>query len=126
MNRQTKGELKRVGGIVLLVVSTLFWLVAFRFVSFPVLIVAWILFVKSGRTDLRLSMIAWAVWVALTFSPIDVFPIPKWGRPRLVPFSNGPASTRNFRTRKTRRSDFGWGFGFRVRTEILLGLVAKT
>jgi hypothetical protein len=89
MNRQTKGELKRVGGIVLLVVSTLFWLVAFRFVSFPVLIVAWILFVKSGRTDLRLSMIAWAVWVALTFSPIDVFPIPKWGRPRLVPLVMG-------------------------------------
>jgi hypothetical protein len=37
--------------------------------------------------------------------------------------SNGPASTRNRRTRKTRGSDIGWLYGFGIRTKVLLGLV---
>jgi hypothetical protein len=34
-------------------------------------------FIKLGRSYLRPSLIAWTFWLALTFSPIDIFPIPK-------------------------------------------------
>ena len=37
--------------------------------------------------------------------------------------SDGLASTRNSRTRKTRGSDIGWLYGFGIRTKVLLGLV---
>jgi hypothetical protein len=37
--------------------------------------------------------------------------------------SDGLASTRNRRTRKTRGSDIGWLYSFGVRTKVLLGLV---
>jgi hypothetical protein len=73
----------------LFVLSSLFWFISFRFISFPFLIVMWALFVKFGRADLRPSLMAWAVWLALTFSPIDVFPISRAGRPRLVPLVMG-------------------------------------
>jgi hypothetical protein len=62
---------------------------AFWFVSLPFLIASWVLLVKVGGKDLRLSLATWAVWLALTFSPIDVFPIPKGGPPRLVPLVMG-------------------------------------
>jgi hypothetical protein len=31
----------------------------------------------------------WAIWLMLTFSPMDVLPIPKGGPPRLVPLVMG-------------------------------------
>src|SRR5947209_7329419 len=71
-----------------LVSSTLFWFIAFRFISLPVLIVTWALF-KCGRKDLRPSLIAWAVWLLLTFSPIDVLPFPRRWPPRIVPLVMG-------------------------------------
>ena len=74
---------------VILLSSSFFWLLAFRFISLPFLIASWILFVTRGGRDLRFSLTTWAVWLALTFSPIDVFPIPKGGRPRLVPLVMG-------------------------------------
>lgn len=80
MNQQAKVGARRVVWVALLLVSTLFWFIAFRFVSFPFLIVTWTLFAKVGRRDLRPSLLAWTVWLALSFSPIDVFPIPKGDR----------------------------------------------
>lgn len=81
--------IKFVGFVLLLVSSSFFWLAAFRFVSLPFLIGSWVLFVKAGSKDLRLSLATWAVWLALTLSPIDVFPIPRGGPPRLVPLVMG-------------------------------------
>lgn len=81
--------LRFVGFALLLLSSSFFWLLAFRFVSLPFLIASWVLFVKVGGKDLRLSLAPWAVWLALTLSPIDVFPIPRGGPPRLVPLIMG-------------------------------------
>jgi hypothetical protein len=72
-----------------LLISTFFWVIAFRFVSLPFLIAAWVFFLKFGRNRIRPALIAWTVWLTLTFSPIDVLPIPKGGRPRLVPLVMG-------------------------------------
>jgi len=76
-------------GFVVFVLSSLFWFVALRFVSLPFFIGAWVLFVKLGRGNLRPALIAWTAWLALTFSPIDVLPFPKGGRPRFVPLVMG-------------------------------------
>ena len=74
--------IKFVGFALFLLSSSFFWLLAFRFVSLPFLIASWVLFVKVGGKDLRLSLATWAVWLALTLSPIDVLPIPKGGPPK--------------------------------------------
>lgn len=91
MNHETKFQprIRRVVVFLVLLVATVFWVGAFRFVSLPFLIVAWVLFLKYGRTTIRPSFIALAIWLPLTFSPIDVLPIPKGGRPRLVPLVMG-------------------------------------
>jgi len=75
--------------LIVLPMSFLFWLVAFRFVSLPPLIVAWVLFLRSGRNRIRPVLTAWMVWLILIFSPIDVLPFPKGGSPRLVPLVMG-------------------------------------
>jgi len=75
--------------LLVLLLSSLFWLLAFRFVSFPVLILAWTFFLRCGRNDLRPSLMAWAVWLGFSFSPVDVLLIPKGGPPRLVPLVMG-------------------------------------
>jgi hypothetical protein len=80
---------KIVGFALLLLSSSFFWLLAFRFISLPFSIASWVFFVKFGGKDLRPSLAAWVVCLALTFSPIDVFPIPKGGRARLVPLLMG-------------------------------------
>ena len=82
-------RLAKILGLFFLLASYLFWLPAFRFVSLPFLIAGWVMFVKSGGSDIRLSLAAWAICIALSFSPIDVFPIPKGGPPRLVPLVMG-------------------------------------
>ena len=87
-NDQARAGLRWGVGILLLL-STLFWFIALRFISLPFLIVAWGLLVKCGRSNLRPSLISWAVWLVLSFSPIDVLPIPKGGPPRLVPLVMG-------------------------------------
>ena len=55
--------IKFIGIAVLLLSSSSFWLLAFRFVSLPFLISSWVLFVKAGGKDLRLSLATWAVWL---------------------------------------------------------------
>ena len=72
-----------------LLISTFFWLIAFRFVSLPFLIAAWVFVLKFERDSCRPALIAWIVWLTLTFSPIDILPIRKGGRPRLVPLVMG-------------------------------------
>ena len=72
-----------------LICATLFGAVAFRFVSLPFLIAAWVFFIKYGRVTIRPSLITLAIWVPLTFSTIDIHSIPKVGRPRLVPLVMG-------------------------------------
>lgn len=62
---------------------------AFRFVSFPFLVASWACLGKLDRGDTRTAAIVWALWLALTLSPIDVFPIPKFQTPRLVPLVMG-------------------------------------
>src|SRR5579864_152373 len=74
--------------ICVLLFSSLFWLYALRFLSLPFLIASWAL-TKFGRRDVRPSFATWAVWLVLTFSPIDVLPIPKGGPPRLFPLVMG-------------------------------------
>jgi len=81
--------IKFVWFVLLLLSSSFFWLLAFRFVSLPFLIASWVLFVKVGGKNLRPSLATWAVWLALSFSPIDILPIPKGGPPRLVPLVMG-------------------------------------
>lgn len=80
-------------GIVVLLVATIFWIDAFRFVSLPFLIAAWVLFSRYGRRTFRPSLIALTIWLLLTFSPVDILPIPKRGRPRLVPLVMGLPTT---------------------------------
>jgi hypothetical protein len=81
--------IKFVGLAILLLSSSFLWLLAFRFVSLPFLIASWVLFVKVGGKDLRLSIVTWTVWLALSLSPIAVFPTPKEEPPRLVPLVMG-------------------------------------
>jgi hypothetical protein len=80
---------KVVAFALILLSSSFFWLLAFRFVSLPFLIGSWVLFIKFGGRDLRPSLATWAVGLALTFSPIDVCPFPRGGPPRLVPLVMG-------------------------------------
>jgi hypothetical protein len=80
---------KFLGFVFLLLSSSFFWLLALRFLSFPFLIASWVLFVEVGDKDIRPSLATWAFWLALTFSPIDVLPIPRGGPPRLVPLVMG-------------------------------------
>ena len=87
INHQTR--IRWILMFIVLVISTFFWLIAFRFVSLPFLIAAWVFFLKFGRNRIRPGLIAWTVWLTLTFAPIDVLPIPKGGRPRLVPLVMG-------------------------------------
>ena len=82
-------RVRRIVVFLVLIWATLFWVVAFRLVSLPFLIAAWVLFLKYGRTTIRPSLIALTIWLPLTFSPIDILPIPKAGRPRLVPLVMG-------------------------------------
>ena len=88
MNPQVRTKIRWVVGFGLWL-STLFWFIAIRFVSFPVLIVTWVLFLKRGGKDLRPSLIAWAAWMLLTFSPIDVLPFQRGWPPRIVPLVMG-------------------------------------
>jgi hypothetical protein len=81
--------MRHIAVILVLLLATIFWLGAFRFVSLPFLITAWALYLRYGRTTIRPSFIALTICLALTFSPIDILPIPKSGRPRLVPLVMG-------------------------------------
>src|SRR5436305_11464228 len=93
MNHARTGLALAVG--LVLTLSTYFLFLGFRFSSLPFLIVSWAFFIMLSCTDLRPSLIVWAVWLALSFSPIDVLPIPRGGRPGLVPLVMGlpPAET---------------------------------
>jgi hypothetical protein len=82
-------RIRWLSALIVLLVSTVFSPLAFRFVSLPFLIVAWVFFLTFGRSTIRASFIVWAVWLILTFSPIDILPIPKGGPPRLVPLVMG-------------------------------------
>jgi len=82
-------SIRRIVVFFVLLVATLFWVGAFRFISLPFLMAAWALFLKYGRTTIRPSFIALIIWLPLTFSPIDILPIPKGGRPRFVPLVMG-------------------------------------
>jgi len=63
MNNQVRTGIRSLIGLGL-ASSTLFWFIAFRFISFPVLIVAWVLFKRGGK-NFRPLLIAWAVWLLL-------------------------------------------------------------
>jgi hypothetical protein len=89
MNHHERAGLRWLFGLALILLSTFFWFLALRFVSFPFLILTWVLFVGLGRSDIRPSLMTWAVWLVLSFSPIDVFPLPTAGPPRLVPLVMG-------------------------------------
>jgi hypothetical protein len=89
MENATKNEIYWIGTLIVLLVSSFFMLIAFRFVSLPFLIVAWMLFLKYRSKSVLPSLITWSIWLMLTFSPIDVLPIPKRGTPRLVPLIMG-------------------------------------
>jgi hypothetical protein len=84
-----EARIGRISVLIVLLASTFFSLLALRFVSLPFLIVAWAFFLRFGRNGIRPSLVTWTVWLMLTFSPIDVLPIPKGGPPRLVPLVMG-------------------------------------
>ena len=84
-----KARIGWISALIVLLASTLFSLLALRFVSLPFLIVAWVFFLRFGRNRIRSSLVTWTVWLMLTFSPIDVLPIPKGGPLRLVPLVTG-------------------------------------
>src|SRR5215467_354685 len=83
---------KTLGLALLLLPSSCFCLLAFRFVSLPFVIASWILFIRfaafAGR-EWRPSFIACAVALVQSFSPIDIFPLPRRGLPRLIPLVMG-------------------------------------
>jgi hypothetical protein len=89
MNQVAKTQLRWMTGIIILVGSTFFWSIALRFVSFPFLVASWVLFFSFKTQRVRVVLIVWVAWLALSFSPVDVFPLPKGGRPRLVPLVMG-------------------------------------
>jgi hypothetical protein len=89
MNQVAKTQLRWMTGIIILVGSTFFWLIALRFVSFPFLVASWVLFFSFKTQRVRVVLIVWVAWLTLSFSPVDVFPLPKGGRPRLVPLVMG-------------------------------------
>jgi hypothetical protein len=64
-------------------------LLAFRFVSLPLLVASWILFIKSRGGEFRSAFVTCIISLALCFSPVDILPIPKAGLPRLVPLVMG-------------------------------------
>jgi hypothetical protein len=80
--------------------SSFLWIIAFRFISLPVLIVGWVLFFKFTGRDIRPSLAAWAVFVLLTFSPIDVLPFPRGWPPRIIPLVLGLPSHETFERAK--------------------------
>jgi len=89
MNQVAKTQFRWVVGIALLILSTFFWFSAFRFISFPFLVATWILLL-TFKARLSLPVLSvWAVWLALSFSPVDIYPLPKGGPPRLVPLVMG-------------------------------------
>lgn len=88
MNHQVRTGIRSSVGLCL-VASTLFWFIAFRFISLPVLVVAWVYFVKRSSKGIRPSLAACAVFVLLTFSPIDVQLVPRGWPPRIVPLVMG-------------------------------------
>jgi hypothetical protein len=69
INHQTR--IRWIVVFIVLLISTFFCLIAFRFVSFPFLIAAWVFFLKFRRNRIRPALIAWTVWLMLTFAPID-------------------------------------------------------
>ena len=84
-----KGRFRWISALIVLLASSFFSLLAFRFVSLPFLIAGWVFFLRFGCDDLRPSSIMWTVWLLLTFSPIDILPMPRGGPPRLVPLVMG-------------------------------------
>lgn len=88
MNDHARTGIRSLVGVAL-GLSTFFWLIAFRFISLPVLIVAWVLFCTRGRRDIRHSLAAWSVFMLLMFSPIDLLPFPRKWPPRIVPLVMG-------------------------------------
>lgn len=84
--------------------SSFFWLIAFRFISFPLLILTWVLFLRARHPPSLL--IAFEFWLLLTFSLMDIFPVPRgWPADRSI--GDGLTSSGNARSRKARRSDSG-------------------
>lgn len=102
MKHEAQRRLYLLFGIIVLLLSTLFWFAAIRFVSFPFLVLTWVLFVRSRGTDVRRPALIWVTWLMLSFSPIDIFPIPKGGPLRLVPLVMG-LPTRETAERAKRR-----------------------
>ena len=88
MNEQVRTRIRCLVGLGL-GLSTLFWFIALRFISLPALIVAWVLFVKRSGKNIRPSLVTWAAFALLTFSPIDVLPFPRGCPPRIVPLVMG-------------------------------------
>ncbi len=95
INSQPKVAFNRVRELIyvvwlfILIASIVFWFITIRFASFPLLILAWVLFFKFGRKKLRPTVIAWSLFLLLTFSPVDIMPFPRGGPPRLVPLVMG-------------------------------------
>jgi hypothetical protein len=89
MNQLAKAQLRWMIGISVLAASTLFWLLDFRFASFPFLVSAWVLLFKFKTRRGATVACVWAIWLALSFSPVDVFPFRHGGPPRLVPLVMG-------------------------------------
>lgn len=76
--------------IVALAASALFWwLIDLRFASFPFLVAAWVLYFLFKKSRVGLVAGVWALWLALSFSPVDIFPFRHGGPPRLVPLVMG-------------------------------------
>ena len=80
--------MNRLAGALLLLVGSLFGLVAFRYASFPLLVVAWYLFVKR-KDSIRPAAIAALFSVLLTFSPVDILPFRLSRPPKIVPLVMG-------------------------------------
>jgi hypothetical protein len=89
MNDQVRIALRLSFGLIVLALSTGFWLLAFRFVSLPLLVARWTRVGRFGQGNIRPALKTWFLWLALTLCPIDVFPVPRFRTPKLVPFVMG-------------------------------------
>jgi hypothetical protein len=89
MNESVQADSRRLAAAGILLLCSLFWLViAFRFISFPFLIGAWFLFFKRGPA-VRPAIMMLLLFVPLTFSPLDIFPLHRSWPPKIVPLVMG-------------------------------------
>jgi len=82
-------ESRRIAVLLLPLAASFFWFgLALRFISFPILVVGWVLYFKR-KPSVRPAINSLLLFLFATFSPIDVLPFHRSWPPKLVPLVMG-------------------------------------